>query len=170
MDAMCNFGVVQKVNALLGCSLLGYGPKKFNAVINSDAAAQDVLSLESEISLLRECFEKWNNYGFIAAFNLFVAKHNLIKNILRRVNGERELATYVQIAELIQSQSLKIKGAYSQLRWFKKILSSIDEASNDDIDADQIKNRLETDHDLVKIYTIHMSKGLEFPLVFTPFL
>ncbi len=38
------------------------------------------------------------------------------------------------------------------------------------LDAEMLKLRLESDEALVRVVTIHKSKGLEYPLVFLPFI
>jgi ATP-dependent exoDNAse (exonuclease V) beta subunit len=49
------------------------------------------------------------------------------------------------------------------LGWFARQLA-------DDRQHDHVQIRLESDRNLVQIITIHKSKGLEFPVVFCPFL
>lgn len=86
--------------------------------------------------------------------------------MLNAENGERALSNYFQIAEIIQSINSKVIGSNAQLLWFKDLVLN----GNSDLSDDVTKKHLESEQSLVKIYTIHKSKGLQYPIVFSPFL
>ena len=159
MDAICNSTNASKVYRLLGSSLLGLTREDFIQKTNS-------VEFDDEISLLRECRNKWENYGFITAFSHYLNKHDLLKTMLNAENGERALSNYFQIAEIIQSVNSKVIGSKAQLLWFKDLVLN----GNSDFSDDVTKKHLESEQSLVKIYTIHKSKGLQYPIVFSPFL
>ena len=77
--------------------------------------------------------------------------------------GERRLTNVLHLAELLQAASAQVEGEQGLIRW---LASQIDGGS--DAGDEQIV-RLESDADLVKLVTVHKSKGLEYPLVFLPF-
>lgn len=77
--------------------------------------------------------------------------------------GERQLTDLLHLAELLQSAATKLDGKQALLNYY---VAQIQLGSNDDA----TKLRLESDDNLVKIITIHKSKGLEYPLVFLPFV
>ena len=77
--------------------------------------------------------------------------------------GERRLTNFLHVAELLQAASVQLDGEQALIRWLAN--QRADSSSSGD---DQIV-RLESDADLVKVVTIHKSKGLEYPLVFLPF-
>lgn len=159
MDAICNSTNASKVYRLLGSSLLGLTREDFIQKTNS-------VEFDDEISLLRECRNKWESYGFITAFSYYLNKHDLLKTMLNAENGERALSNYFQIAEIIQSVNSKVIGSNAQLLWFKDLVLN----GNSDFSDDVTKKHLESEQSLVKIYTIHKSKGLQYPIVFSPFL
>jgi exodeoxyribonuclease V beta subunit len=78
---------------------------------------------------------------------------------------ERRLSNIGQLAELLQAQSVRVSGLLSLLHWFAKQLVE----DNAELGKDR-QIRLESDDELVRIVTIHSSKGLEYPVVFIPFL
>ncbi len=159
MEAICNSTNASKVYRLLGSSLLSLTREEF-------IQKTDSFEFDDEISLLRECGNKWESYGFITAFLYYLNKHDLLKTMLNAENGERALSNYFQIAEIIQSINSKVIGSNAQLLWFKDLVLN----GNSDLSDDVTKKHLESEQSLVKIYTIHKSKGLQYPIVFSPFL
>lgn len=160
MEAICNYTKKDKIARLFGSSLISPDFDKFKKVFIED-------KIDEEIQLLSECLKKWESFGFATAFFYFLMKKELFSRIMSLDSGERALTDYIHISEIIQTQHGKILGAKSQLLWFKDMLFS---SENDYYDSDFEKKRLESEKSLVKIYTIHSSKGLQFPLVFLPYL
>ena len=78
-------------------------------------------------------------------------------------DGERRLTNFLHLAELLQTASAQLEGEQALIRWLSSQIDG-EESSGDE----QIV-RLESDADLVKVVTVHKSKGLEYPLVFLPF-
>ena len=158
MEAMCDNTNSPKVNRLLGSSLLRLSSEKFLDSIKSD-------KLDTEITLLRACRDSWEKYGFITAFSQYIYQHDLLCTILETDGGERSLSNYFQIAEIVQSVNSKVVGSNAQLLWFKELVLN----NKGELSEDVTKKHLESEQSLVKVMTIHKSKGLEFPIVFTPY-
>lgn len=78
-------------------------------------------------------------------------------------DGERRLTNFLHLAELLQAASGQLDGEQALVRWLAEQTSGEPERHDDHI------VRLESDSDLVKVVTVHASKGLEYPLVFLPF-
>ena len=76
---------------------------------------------------------------------------------------ERSLTNILHLAELIKVAENKYKHPHQLIKWFKQQLN--DNASN----SEENVLRLESDSNLIKIITIHGSKGLEYPVVFIPY-
>lgn len=161
MEAMCDHANRSKVMRVLGSGLLCLHTQEFLEHIKDQ-------NFEREVKILSECAQVWERYGFMPAFVQWcnAPEHQVIARLLSIINGERILTNYNQISELIQSAHNKRTGMQSQLRWFYDTLFS----GNNDFDAEATQKRLESEHEQIKILTIHKSKGLEFPIVFMPFL
>jgi exodeoxyribonuclease V beta subunit len=80
--------------------------------------------------------------------------------------GERRLTNVLHLAELLQSASPQVEGEQALVRWLLQEMSD-SEAGLDG--GEERVLRLESDADLVKVVTVHKSKGLEYALVFLPF-
>lgn len=161
MEAMCDYSNRAKVMRVMGSGLLRLHTDEF-----LDCTLDQ--RFEREVLILRDCAEIWNKYGFMPAFIKWcnAPEHQVTARLLSIINGERCLTNCNQISELIQSAHNRYSGIQAQVRWFYDTLYS-DQVS---FDADATQKRLESEHEQIKILTIHKSKGLEFPVVFMPFL
>ncbi len=161
MEAMCDFSNSRKVRRLLGSELLSLSGDEFCSRLLNE-------NFEAEVRLLFTCRQKWQKDGFLSAFLTWFKDplHDGLKNTLSLENGERSLTNYFHLAEIVQQAHNRISGLRAQLRWFKELCSTGQDALN----GEDVLKRLDSEYDQVKILTIHKSKGLEFPLVFMPFL
>ena len=107
----------------------------------------------------------WLNSGFMRSFRQLLITWQVPQRLLALADGQRQLTNVLHLAELIQENCEQHGGGMtSVLQW----LSQQIESANSEDEMAQL--RLESDEQLVKIITIHKSKGLEYPIVFCPFL
>ena len=104
----------------------------------------------------------WLHKGFIAMFQQLIELLQIGERIAKSSFAERRLTNLLHLAELAQQQSRVSPGFDALLAWYR--------AQMTEQAMDETELRLENDEDLVKIVTIHKSKGLEYPVVFVPFL
>lgn len=86
------------------------------------------------------------------------------ERLLGLLDGERRLTNYLQLGELLQHAQARALGLHGLVDWLGQ---QIAEADSDD--ETQLL-RLESDARRVQIVTLHKSKGLEYPLVYLPFV
>jgi len=86
------------------------------------------------------------------------------ERLLALVDGERRLTNYLQLGELLQEAGTRSIGLHGLLDWLQARI-----AHADDGDETQLL-RLESDAHRVQVITLHKSKGLEYPLVYLPFV
>ena len=110
------------------------------------------------------CFSEWDQKGFFASFSKFLEDRNVISNIAAQ--GERTVSIIRQLSELIHKY--ESAEGFSPLRtqqWFSDKIKS----KNSALEEENI--RTESDkQESVRIMTLHKSKGLEFNIVFFPFI
>ncbi len=125
-------------------------------------------SIELEVSLLKECRHIWEKTGFYPAFSKWASdeRHQCLKDNLRFAGGERMVTNLWHLSELLQSARAHEQGIQAQKRWYLELRTN----TSLNTDADMFKKRLESEASQVAIYTIFKSKGLEFPLVFMPYI
>ncbi|WP_027016383.1 exodeoxyribonuclease V subunit beta [Comamonas composti] len=126
------------------------------------AANEQAFDEHSE--LLHELQGIWQRQGVLAMLRQTLFRLDLPARWLRLdMGGERRLTNYLHLAELLQSAGARLEGEQALIRWFQAQIDEPGAAS----DAQIV--RLESDADLVKIVTVHKSKGLEYALVCLPF-
>lgn len=84
-------------------------------------------------------------------------------HVPRDDDKERSLTNILHLAELIKVAENKYKHPHQLIKWFKQQLHDNTSSSEENV------LRLESDSNLIKIVTIHGSKGLEYPIVFIPY-
>ncbi len=118
--------------------------------------------------------ELWQTRG-LAALVAELEASGYRERLARRQNGERQLADIGQIWELSLAAVKKLGPAQEAfLTWLTDRINAAggnpygERPENDEKDAEEYARELESDEDAVKIMTIHVSKGLQFPVVFLP--
>lgn len=135
----------------------------YNACQLYELEAQPEL-LEAELEAFHAWHQVWQNQGFMPMFRQWMLQRKRHAHLLALADGERRLTNLLHLAELIHIESrLKAHGMHTVIRW----LQHKAETDNDD-EAHQL--RLESDENLVQIVTIHKSKGLEYGIVYCPYL
>lgn len=106
----------------------------------------------------------WESSGFMAMFRRLLMEEKVRERLVRFPGGERKLANFLHLAELLHHAGIEQRLTPEGLRlWLIRRMQS------EESDAEH-QLRLESDDDGVLIATIHKSKGLEYPVVFCPFL
>lgn len=119
----------------------------------------------SQVDQFINWHERWRSAGFIVMLRSLMQTLDAQRRLLQQPDGERQLTNLMHLAELIQAYASRRNSSIEAIMaWFASQRQSGAAAQ----DAAQI--RLESDEQLVKVITIHTSKGLEYPVVFCPFL
>ncbi|MGL5481865.1 MAG: 3'-5' exonuclease, partial [Aeromonas veronii] len=129
-----------------------------------DGLASDERAWESAVQEFMEYRKIWHRRGVLAMLRALLHRRNLASSLLASPYGERRLTNFLHLGELLQQVSSELDGEYALLRWLGEAVSRPSGQ-----DAEQVL-RLESERKLVQIVTIHKSKGLEYPLVFLPFI
>jgi len=138
--------------AALATSLCGLGPEQLYKLQNDEIYWEDYRLQFIEMR------SEWHRKGLMSmAFKLI---HDNFKPNPRR--HERALTNIIHLLELLQHASQKHHQPWEQLSWLR------DKIENQSVDSES-ELRLESDANLVKIITLHGSKGLEYPVVFIPY-
>ena len=127
------------------------------------ARVDDEPAWEAQLAANAEDHRRWREHGFMAAWRGFFGRERLAERLLPLPDGERRLTNLAHLAELLQRESEERQGMAPLLAWFEGRVATPP-------GGEEALLRLESDAALVKIVTIHTSKGLQYPVVFCPFL
>lgn len=142
------------VTDMLGLS----GNALFQLLENEDA-------WQTVVNRFHEYHTRWQNSGFMQMFRPLLTDYGVSARLLTFPDGERRLTNVLHVAELLQQTSVQQKLTMFPLcQWLTQ------QRQNQGEIAEEEQLRLESDEKRVKIVTIHKSKGLEYPIVFCPFV
>jgi exodeoxyribonuclease V beta subunit len=146
-------------------------------------ASMDERAWEAWVNLLEQWQRRWLRHGFAAAWrgsggilNSRSAEQpaaldqlwqgsDIVSRLLAQPRGERMVTNLMHLAELLHlaetEQDLAPAGLAAWLRSQRLASAS---------DQEDTELRLESDDDAVQVVTIHRSKGLQYPVVYCPYL
>ncbi len=131
----------------------------------NELLALDDRDWERWLERFLEWGETWRRYGCMAALRKVFAEVHLPRRLLGQRGGERAMTNLLHLAELLHGVETRDRLASEALgEWLRTRRNELDSVEDDS------QLRLETDADAVTVTTIHRSKGLEYPLVWCPYL
>lgn len=157
LHALSDPGNETKVRTALVTTILGRSGDDIANFLNYE------LVWEKCLQTFREYHETWLSRGFMVMAQSMLAKEEIRGRLLRYPDGERRLTNLLHCFEIIHRKEHEEKlGLEGIVTWFSEHVHS-EEMS------EEYELRLETDEKAVKILTVYVSKGLQFPIVFCPF-
>ncbi|MFJ4348861.1 exodeoxyribonuclease V subunit beta [Pseudomonas sp. NPDC089401] len=129
-----------------------------------DQLNQDERVWEAWVMRFRRYRDHWQRQGVLPMLHHLLHDFELPRTLIGRSDGERVLTNLLHLAELLQQAAGELDGEQALIRHLAEHLANAGQAGEEQI------LRLESDEQLVKVVTIHKSKGLEYPLVYLPFI
>jgi exodeoxyribonuclease V beta subunit len=165
LQAVHEPGDAGKVRGALATSLIGLSGDGIAALRDDDRA------WESWAGRVRDWREVWDSGGFIQLFRRLLDTRTAPgappahARLLGLVDGERRMTNLLHLAELVHRAEVRGRlGSSGVVRWLNRQM--VDPSQ----EADAGELRLESDELAVQLVTIHKSKGLQYPVVYCPFL
>ena len=146
------------MRAALATRTVGLSIAELAWLASSDAA------FDARSEQFRALHAAWRELGVLTMLRRSLHLLELPARWLAEPEGERRLTNFLHLAELLQQASATLEGEAALVRWLAMAI----EAGGSGGGEEQVV-RLESDADLVKVVTVHKSKGLEYPLVCLPF-
>lgn len=146
----------RRVKAALATTLMGRDASALARLANDEAA------LLTELDRFAGWREAWLRHGFGVMLRRWMRDEAVAARLLLRDDGERRLTNLMHLAELLQQDV----GTASP----EALLRALGSARAEGRSGEASQLRLESDRNLVQIVTVHRAKGLEYGVVFCPFL
>ncbi len=146
------------IKAALATEAMGYSLADITSIV------EDELMFEQILADFRYYWKIWRKSGFIKMIREFISKEKIISKVVKLKDGERKATNILHLTEVLHKYDSMGKGPEFLLKWFDEMKNPLS------IRDDEGHVRLESDENLIKIVTIHKSKGMEYSVVFAPFL
>ena len=147
----------RKVRAALSTATLGWSYQALQQLTLNESA------WEQELERFLAYQQRWLKDGILPTLRQLMNDYALPARLMPKPDGERRLTNLLHLAECLQQAGSHLEGEPALIRYLAETIAA-DQAAEDSV------IRLESDANLIKIITIHKSKGLEYPLVFLPFI
>ena len=125
---------------------------------------QDEQQLNHYHSRFLQYNQRWQEQGFLTMMSRLLVEEDVLPTLASGQMAERAIANIHHLLELVQEQeNAENLGIGQILQWLRKMMQGEQRAENAEL-------FLESDEEAVRIVTMHSAKGLEYPVVFCPYL
>lgn len=159
-----------RIRAALGTRIL-YKKELLLELGNAQSGGdQTQKAFEMWLLRFREWHKAWDDQGVTPMLRTLLKECSAREHLISYANGERRLTNLNHLMELLGDIEKRRPGEiFYLLEQLRKHIHDT-ETANYQPDSEEEELRLESDRNLVKIVTIHRSKGLEYKVVVLPFL
>jgi exodeoxyribonuclease V beta subunit len=175
MDSVFASGEARELQWILAAVLHPARESAVKCALTTDAFGFDANRLQmlvanevkwrERLQTFSEYRASWERDGFYFMFSELLRREKIVEILLRFPDAERRVTNFLHLAELLATAArMQHLGATRLAQWLEK------RRAGDEADAEEFQLRLESDDDAVQIVTVHRSKGLEYPVVFCPFV
>lgn len=128
------------------------------------ACLADPPAWAAEVDRFTQARQTWLRHGSQAALRPLLVALGTGARLGSLTDGERRLTNLSHLLELLGASAEAQRGPQAALRWLMRL-----RADPAGVAPELLELRLESTDDLVRIVTVHKSKGLEYPFVLLPF-
>jgi exodeoxyribonuclease V beta subunit len=158
LGAVLEPGSERRLRAGLGCSLLGLDATELARMLADETA------FAREQSRFFEFAEELSLHGVQTTLRRLLFAYDVPARLLAREEGERALTDCLHLIELLAAERELLDSDQALLARFGHCIA------NHDGEKEAQQLRLESDAERLQIVTLHACKGLEYPVVYLPFM
>lgn len=109
-------------------------------------------------------YQLWQADGFLSMMNSLLEAEDVLATVAGSAIAERRIANIHHLLELVQEAETAEKyGPDQTLLWLRSMIAGKPGVEDREL-------RLESDEQAIRIVTMHSAKGLQYPVVFCPYL
>lgn len=142
----------------IGSDWFGLDGNRFHEIITDDSL------LDQYRERFLDYHQCWLESGLLVMMNQLLENEKIFLNLSGTPQAERRITNIQHLVELIQQQENDQRLSVSQT--LNRLQQQLDESAGTRED----ELRLESDGDAVNVVTMHSAKGLEYEIVFCPYL
>lgn len=168
LDALADPADSRLVIKLLASPFYGLSAKRLYELSNSQDPADSLMTYQKHFA---ELAGKWHERSFIQMMQDFFGKdeQSVLMTLYKHEDGERMLADVLHIVEILGAAEAAERLDPAALRaYFTQQQQLAKDKKGDDSDDNEMLIRMATERNAVILSTIHVSKGLQYPIVFLP--
>ncbi|CAL4322986.1 exodeoxyribonuclease V subunit beta [Buchnera aphidicola] len=118
-------------------------------------------------SNLKKTFSKykkiWKKKGILNLINEIISTSNLYKNYFFHKKYKEKISNLIHLGKILEKKSCLRKERSSIISWLKKKINQIN-------DKKKYQQKLHHNKYVINITTIYKSKGLQYPIIWIPFI
>ncbi len=162
LQAIAHPGDINLLGQALALSWFGYDGQALYSLLNNEP------EIDAILSRFLGYYQTWQQAGVMTMMQTLLKQEKITSSLSKSNLAERRLTNLQHTLELLQQAVIDERlGVHKTLNWLK---TAITKAQGNSGTPDNQQLRLESDADAVKIITMHRAKGLEYPVVFCPYL
>ena len=163
LRALADPGDARAIRAALSTALLGQDARDVAALEHDEQRWDDW------VRQFHAWHDRWTQRGFVAGFRALLDERDVPQRLLGLLDGERRLTNVLHLLELLHTASTEERrGPQALVRWLHAMRTEVDARA--ELAGEAAQMRLESDAAAVKLTTVHKSKGLQYPIVYCPYL
>ncbi|NOS75109.1 MAG: exodeoxyribonuclease V subunit beta [Methyloglobulus sp.] len=162
LQAVAHPGDINLLGQALVLGWFGYDGQSLYQTLNNESEMDNILAR------FLYYYQTWQQAGVMTMMQALLKHEKVAVVISKSMLAERHLTNLQHTLELLQQAVIdECLGIHKTLDWLKTALTKAQENAGS---TENQQLRLESDADAVKIITMHRAKGLEYPVVFCPYL
>jgi exodeoxyribonuclease V beta subunit len=124
----------------------------------------DESQFDAVLNRFQAYYQYWQSKGLMAMMYYLLEQESIPQYIAQNLTAERQYTNLHHLIELVQQAAMDDHlGIFKTLDWLADAITKEGHSEEQQL-------RLESDAEAVKIVTMHRAKGLEYPVVFCPYL
>ncbi len=157
VQAVTAHGDIRCLAAAMSCRCFGLDGPRLYRILQTEEA-------ESWMERFHGYALLWQEKGFLVMMNHLFSRESLFENLGSLPLAERRIANFQHLTQLLQEEESRENLHQTGLvQFLEKQMETAEQ-------HEEAQLRLESDKDAVKVVTMHAVKGLEYPIVFCPYL